>query len=144
VFSFFGILLRLSRNFRVLCVRKFGIKPLNYSKISSIYKAMTNPLLVFTDLPQFAAITPEHVAPAVEALLKDANVALEKVTAADFPADWKAMSAALDVPNEKLGRAWGAVNHLNSVVDTPELRAAYNEALPKVVEFSTRAGSDEP
>jgi oligopeptidase A len=104
---------------------------------------MTNPLLDFTDLPQFATITPEHVAPAVEALLKDANAALEKVTAADFPADWKAMSAALDVPNEKLGRAWGAVNHLNSVVDTPELRAAYNEALPKVVEFSTRAGSDE-
>jgi oligopeptidase A len=104
---------------------------------------MTNPLLDFSDLPQFAAITPAHVAPAVETLLKEANVALEKVTAPDFPADWKAMSAALDVPTEKLGRAWGAVSHLNSVADTPELRAAYNEALPKVTEFWTRLGSDE-
>jgi oligopeptidase A len=104
---------------------------------------MNNPLLDFTDLPQFATITPAHVAPAVEALLQEANVALEKVTAQSFPAEWKAMSAALDVPTEKLGRAWGAVSHLNSVADTPELRAAYNEALPKVTEFWTRLGSDE-
>jgi oligopeptidase A len=104
---------------------------------------MNNPLLDFTDLPQFATITPEHVAPAVEVLLKDANAALEKVTQADFPADWKAMSAALDVPTEKLGRAWGAVSHLNSVADSPELRAAYNASLPIVTEFWTRLGSDE-
>ena len=39
--------------------------------------------------------------------------------------------------------AWGAVSHLNGVADTPELRAAYNEALPKVTEFWTRLGSDE-
>ncbi len=104
---------------------------------------MNNPLLDFTDLPQFAIITPAHVAPAVEVLLKEANAALEKVTAADFPADWKAMSAALDVPTEKLGRAWGAVSHLNSVADSPELRAAYNASLPVVTEFWTRLGSDE-
>ncbi len=104
---------------------------------------MNNPLLDFTDLPQFAAITPAHVAPAIDILLKDAETALEKVTAADFPADWKTMSAALDVPTERLGRAWGAVSHLNSVADTPELRAAYNAALPKVTEFWTRLGSDE-
>ncbi len=104
---------------------------------------MNNPLLDFTDLTQFATITPAHVAPAVEVLLKDAEAALDKVTAADFPADWKAMSAALDVTTEKLGRAWGAVSHLNSVADTPELRAAYNASLPVVTEFWTRLGSDE-
>jgi oligopeptidase A len=104
---------------------------------------MTNPLLDFTDLPQFAAITPAHVAPAIDALLLEANAALETVTAKEFPAQWLAMSKALDVVNEKLGRAWGAVSHLNSVADTPELRAAYNEALPKITEFYTRLGSDE-
>jgi oligopeptidase A len=104
---------------------------------------MTNPLLDFTDLPQFAAIQPAHVAPAIDALLLDANAALEQVTAKDFPAQWLAMSRVLDVVNEKLGRAWGAVSHLNSVMDTPELRAAYNEALPKITEFYTRLGSDE-
>jgi oligopeptidase A len=104
---------------------------------------MNNPLLDFTDLPQFATITPAHVAPAVEVLLAESNAALDKVTAKDFPADWKVMSGALDVATEKLGRAWGAVSHLNSVADTPELRAAYNESLAKVTEFYTRVGADE-
>ena len=49
----------------------------------------------------------------------------------------------LDVATEKLGRAWGAVSHLNSVADTPELREAYNQVLPKVTEFFTRLGADE-
>jgi oligopeptidase A len=53
------------------------------------------------------------------------------------------MASALDVSTERLGRAWGAVGHLNSVADTPELRAAYNAALPRVTEFWTRLGADE-
>ena len=102
-----------------------------------------NPLLDFTDLPLFDAIRPEAVGPATEALLKAANAALETVTAPEFPADWQAMAKALDVTTERLGRAWGAVSHLNSVADTPELRAAYNAALPQVTEFWTRLGADE-
>ena len=104
---------------------------------------MTNPLLHHTGLPLFDRIAPEHVAPAMDALLADAEKALEAVTAADFPADWKAIALTLDVATERLGLAWGAVSHLNSVADTPELRAAYNAALPRVTEFWTRLGSDE-
>ena len=104
---------------------------------------MTNPLLQPTGLPLFDRIAPEHVAPAMDALLADAEKALEAVTAADFPADWKAIAVTLDVATERLGLAWGAVSHLNSVADTPELRAAYNAALPRVTEFWTRLGSDE-
>jgi hypothetical protein len=60
----------------------------------------TNPLLDFTDHPLFDAIRPEHIAPALEPLLADANHALEKVTAADFPADWPPKSSAvLGVPS---------------------------------------------
>ncbi len=102
-----------------------------------------NPLLDFSDAPLFDRILPEHVRPAVDALLVDAQAALEKVTASDFPASWNAISAVLDVATEKLGRAWGAVSHLNGVADTPELRAAYNAALPVITEFYTRLGADE-
>jgi oligopeptidase A len=102
-----------------------------------------NPLLDFTDLPLFDAIRPEQVEPAIDSLLQAAAAALEQVTAADFAADWQAMALVLDVATERLGRAWGAVSHLNSVADTPELRAAYNAALPKVTEFWTRLGADE-
>ena len=104
---------------------------------------MTNPLLAITDLPAFDRIAPEHVAPAVDALLADAEQALETVTAPDFPADWTAISRVLDVSTDRFGRAWGAVSHLNSVADTSALRAAYNEALPRVTEFWTRLGADE-
>ena len=105
--------------------------------------SVDNPLLDFSGLPLFDAIAPDHVAPAVDALLKEANTALETVTADEFPSDWTAISRVLDVATERLSRAWGSVGHLNSVADTPALRAAYNEALPRVTEFWTRLGSDE-
>ncbi len=102
-----------------------------------------NPLLQSGGLPLFDQIRPEHVAPAIDQLLADADVALQTVTAPGFPAQWDAMASVLDVATEQLGCAWGAVNHLNSVADTPELRAAYNASLPKVTEFWTRLGADE-
>ena len=104
---------------------------------------MTNPLLDTTGLPLFDQIAPEHVAPALDVLLADAEKALDTVTANDFPAAWQSIAQTLDVATERLGMAWGAVSHLNSVADTPELRAAYNAALPRVTEFWTRLGSDE-
>ncbi|WP_431096783.1 M3 family metallopeptidase [Polaromonas aquatica] len=104
---------------------------------------MTNPLLDFSDLPLFDRIQPEHVGPAIDELMAKADSALETVTAADFPATWTGIARVLDVATENLGRAWGAVSHLNSVADTPELRAAYNAALPRVTEFWTRLGADE-
>ena len=102
-----------------------------------------NPLLSSSPLPLFDQIQPEHVAPAMESLLAQANAALETVTQADFPAQWTAIARELDVATEKLGIAWGAVSHLKGVADTPELRAAYNAALPQVTEFWTRLGADE-
>ena len=104
---------------------------------------MNNPLLHTDGLPAFDAIRPEHVAPAVDALLAQANAALERAVGPEVPADYAAMSAVLDVATERLGRAWGTVSHLNAVADTPELRAAYNDSLPKVTEFETKLGADE-
>jgi oligopeptidase A len=104
---------------------------------------MTNPLLDFSALPLFDRIEPAHVGPAMDTLLAQAEQALEQVTAADFPARWHDIAQVLDVATENLSRAWGAVSHLNSVADTPELRAAYNAALPRVTEFWTRLGADE-
>ena len=103
----------------------------------------SNPLLDFSDLPLFDRIQPEHVSPAIDVLLPQANAALEAVTSPAFVASWRAIAGTLDVATEKLSRAWSAVSHLNSVADTPELRAAYNAALPKVTEFWTRLGADE-
>jgi oligopeptidase A len=102
-----------------------------------------NPLLAPDALPRFDQITPADVGPAMEHLMAAGNAALETVTTADFPADWDRIASLLDVATEKLGRAWGAVSHLNSVADSPELRAAYNASLPLVTEFWTRLGADQ-
>ena len=104
---------------------------------------MDNPLLDFSDLPRFDAIQPEHIAPAIDQLLARASEALEQVTAPEYPTNWTAMAQTLDTATERLGRAWGAVSHLHSVADTPDLRAAYTAALPRVTEFWTRLGADE-
>jgi oligopeptidase A len=103
----------------------------------------SNPLLAFTDLPRFDEVRPEHVAPAVDELLAQADQALATVTAADFPSRWDDIAKVLETATERLGRAWGVVSPLNGVADTPELRAAYNAVLPKVTDFWTRLGSDE-
>jgi oligopeptidase A len=104
---------------------------------------MTNPLLAGSGLPAFDQIRPEHVEPALDDLLKQADAALERAVGPDTPADYDALSAVLDVAGERLKFAWGAVGHLNAVADTPELRAAYNAALPKVTELFTRHAADE-
>jgi len=102
-----------------------------------------NPLLDTSALPRYGEIRPEHVAPAVEQLIAEADAALERAVDAQTPAEYEVLSATLDVAAERLGRAWSAVNHLNSVADTPDLRAAYTAALPKVIDFHTRRGADE-
>jgi oligopeptidase A len=111
--------------------------------LSSTAQIDLNPLLQHGGLPLFDQIKPAHVKPAVEALLQVASDALESVTAPAFPAEWHAIAKVLDVATERLSAAWGAVSHLNSVADSPELRAAYNESLPVVTEFWTRLGADE-
>ncbi|MBC7481053.1 MAG: M3 family metallopeptidase [Rhizobacter sp.] len=102
-----------------------------------------NPLLDQAGLPRFDAIRPEHIAPAVDELLVAANTALDLATSDAVAADYDELSSVLDVVIDKLSRAWGMVGHLTAVADSPELRAAYNEAMPRVVEFYTRVGADQ-
>jgi oligopeptidase A len=102
-----------------------------------------NPLLSRDDLADFSRIQADHVAPAIQALLKEAAQALEQAVSSETPVDYRATSLALDVPLERLNRAWDAVGHLNAVAQTPEIRAAYNEQLPAVTAFYTQLSSDE-
>jgi len=104
---------------------------------------MTNPLLQSTGLPAFAELRVEHIQPAIQELLRQADTALERVVSDAVPASYDAVSAVLSVATERLGRAWSAVNHLNEVRSTPEWRSACNEMLPAVTDFYTRLGSDE-
>ncbi len=101
-----------------------------------------NPLLDFSDLPRFAAIKPEHVTPALDVLLAEARAAVEQVIAAGGD-DWDSISEPLSDATERLGRAWGVVGHLNSVMgNTDGLREVYNAEIPRISAFFTELGQN--
>src|SRR5690606_39241189 len=66
--------------------------------------------------------------------------AIETAAARTDPPDWNNLVEAIEEPSERLHRAWSIAGHLNSVVNTPDLRAAYNACLPLMSEFSTWVG----
>ena len=101
-----------------------------------------NPLIDYPNLPPFALIRPEHVAPAVERTIADARVVVERLLADPAMPDWEHFVEPLNAATERIGRVWGPVSHLNSVVNTPELREAYNSNLPKISAFFTELGQN--
>ena len=105
-----------------------------------VQNSLSNPLLDFSGLPRFADIRPEHVAPAIDALLEQARAA---VAAAEKAAPtWDAFVAPQGDAHEQLGRAWGQVSHLHGVMDSPQLREAYNANLPKISQYWTELGQN--
>ncbi|MGY8524231.1 M3 family metallopeptidase [Paracidovorax citrulli] len=102
----------------------------------------SNPLLDFSDLPRFEEIRPEHIGPALDQLLATAQQAVERVASPDTPATWEAVVETLENATEPLGRAWGVVGHLSSVADTPELRQAHADNLPRMTEFWSSLGQN--
>ena len=102
-----------------------------------------NPLLNITDLIDYAAVRPEHVMPAVKKLAADLEKALARATAPETPATWDAVVVPLEEASLAFSRSWGAIGHLQSVVDTPALRDAFNEALPLATDLYLRISQDE-
>ena len=101
-----------------------------------------NPLLDFSGLPRFSEIKPDHVAPAVDALLAENRALVEKLAAASA-CGWDDFVQPLEDANERLSRAWGQVSHLHSVLDSPELREAYNAGLPKITAYYADLSQNE-
>ena len=101
-----------------------------------------NPLLDFTGLPRFAQIQPEHVAPAIEKLLSDCREVVAYLLADDKPPTWRNFVAPMEDVHERLSRAWGPVGHLNAVMNSPELREAYNATLPVITQYYAELGQN--
>ena len=102
-----------------------------------------NPLLDFSNLPRFGEVRPAHVVPAVDQLIAAGKATIEKLALQESLPSWESFVEPLDDANEKLGRAWAQVSHLNAVMNSPEMREAYNAALPKVTQFFSEQGQDQ-
>ncbi|MFA0310757.1 oligopeptidase A [Vibrio splendidus] len=101
---------------------------------------MSNPLLTFTDLPPFSQIKPEHVKPAVEQVIEECRNKIEQVLEGNTSPSWDNLVAPIDEVDDRLGRIWSPVSHMNSVVNSDELRDAYESCLPVLSEYGTWVG----
>ena len=102
-----------------------------------------NPLLDFSGLPRFADIKPDHVTPAMDSLLAENRSLLKKLSGETETPSWNTFVAPMEDANERLSRAWGQVSHLNSVMNSPELREVYNANLPKITQYYAELSQNE-
>ncbi|MEA3643387.1 MAG: M3 family metallopeptidase [Lamprobacter sp.] len=101
---------------------------------------MRNPLLNDQAHPAFSAIKPEHVEPAIDLLISNGRRLLQSLTAETSTATWDSFVQPIEEEDDRLARAWSPVSHLNAVMSSDELRAAYNACLPKLSEYATEVG----
>jgi oligopeptidase A len=102
----------------------------------------SNPLLAACPWPAFSAITPDHVAPAIDALLSDYRTQVAQLVADPSARDFATLIAPLERLEDRLGRAWAPVGHLHGVKDSPELRAVYSDAQERLTDHATELGQD--
>ena len=104
---------------------------------------MNNSLLDMEGLPPFSKIKPEHIVPAIDAVLGENRKKLKKLLSENREYNWDNLIQPLEEQEDKLSRIWSPVRHMNSVVNSDELREAYNTCLPKLSEYSTEVGQNK-
>ncbi|NOX76710.1 MAG: oligopeptidase A [Gammaproteobacteria bacterium] len=104
---------------------------------------MPNPLLHLTDLPPFNAIKPEHVEPAIDRILADNRAAIHTLLTDNSAPEWDTLMRPLEGLEDRLSRIWSPVSHMNSVLNSSELRDAYNACLPKLSQYATELGQNQ-
>ncbi len=104
---------------------------------------MTNPLLEHQLYPPFSRIMPEHVEPAIDRILADNRQTVTRLLQENRQYTWENLIQPLENMDDRLDKAWSPVRHLNAVVNTDELRQAYNACLPKLSEYATDLGQNK-
>ena len=100
-----------------------------------------NVLLHLGEEPRFDQIKTEDIKPSLQTAIAEAREQIAAIKAQTHT-NWANTVEKLTDITERVGRIWSVVSHLNSVVDTPELRAVYNELMPEITIFFTEIGQD--
>lgn len=98
---------------------------------------MANPLLDTSRLPRFDDLKPEHTLPALRELIAAHRRKLADLLQDPATHDFESLVPALENMQHELRRVWSPITHLQSVLEDPAWRDAYNEALPLLTEFDT-------
>lgn len=95
-----------------------------------------NPFLSSDFEIRWSELTPEHIVPGIEQALEEAQREIDAIAGRALDRlTFENTFLALEKATEALGQAWGKVTHLQSVADSPALREAHNQMLPKVSAF---------
>jgi len=104
---------------------------------------MTNPLENNPNLPVFSEIKPEHIEPALSKKLASNLALIDQLLNDNQSYTWGNLIAPIEAIDNELNKLWSPVSHMNAVVNTPELRDAYNNSLPKLSEYGTEIGQNK-
>ena len=85
----------------------------------------------------WSRLVPSRVEPEISGAIEAAQERIDAI-GRKRPLTFENTFLALEKATETLEVAWQKVSHLNSVNNSPELRQAYNEMLPRVTEFWAR------
>ncbi|NLY64659.1 MAG: oligopeptidase A, partial [Alcaligenaceae bacterium] len=87
----------------------------------------SNPLLApLSELINYRSIKAEHIVPALDHLLAETRKSIDEIVEKTQQPTWDNFIAPLEYDSACLWRAWSVAGHLNAVVNTAELRDAYN------------------
>ena len=98
---------------------------------------MNNPLLDTSSLPRFDDIRPDHVLPAIEAVISDHRNKLDTLLNENSNPSFESLVVPVELMDHELGRVWSPIIHLQSVLGSQDWREAYNQALPLLTEHGT-------
>ena len=110
---------------------------------TAVLSSMNNPLLENEALPAFSEILPEHIEPALDEVLLQAKLAVDNLLSKLKTPTWETLVVPMEELDARIHQVWSPVSHLNSVMNSEELREAYNACLPKLSEFGTELGQNE-
>ncbi|PVZ68418.1 oligopeptidase A [Pelagibaculum spongiae] len=100
-----------------------------------------NPLLTSAVLPPFSQITTDQIEPAITQLIEQSRSKVAELLA-NPQLSWDGLMAPLEAMDDQLEQAWSPVSHMNSVVNSEDLRNAYNACLPKLSAWGTEMGQN--
>ncbi|TVQ70625.1 MAG: oligopeptidase A [Oceanospirillales bacterium] len=101
---------------------------------------MQNPLVTPNQLPPFSQIKVEQIEPAIDQLIQENRALVAELTETEMDHDWSSLVQRLEDTSDKLSYAWSIASHLNGVMNSDELRQAYNACLPKLSAYWTEMG----
>ena len=94
-------------------------------------------------LPKFSEQAPDRLVTELANVIEENKSAIDQLFSEEREASWQSLIKPLEDLSDNLSKLFSPYSHLHNVADTPELREAYNEALPLLSNYSNEYSQDQ-